>query len=333
MLRLFAMAVVCAIWAAVRWPSDYYPSIPRGTSYGKLSWIYSAMDAQKVNPETRVFLGSSICMNSVNDSLLNVLDTTNANYVNLGLPHTCFALVYEVLEEMVVQRGLKPQKVYLCLKANSMAVDIHKLYPLVADAGDMVQSIPEGNVYAVQSLFKRIAWNHHYLTRFYKYESMNALDTSHSDYGFRALLPRDSAAVEKHYTTYAADNSQHFDLIEGLNRGEREGWKWELQLAKVDVLDNAYFQRQSIRKSMALLTAMDIDFDVIMYPNLVLQRQGRKKVMEDYYHSIFPEIKAGGHELIVLDGDYLRNASYWNDLNHLNSRGANLFTRELLLRL
>lgn len=331
-LRVVIMAAVLAFWATIHWPKDFYVNIPKGTSYGKLSWIYNAMNSARVGHETSIFLGSSICLNSVNDSLMNALDTTGADYVNLGLPHTCFALGYEVLEEMV-ERGIRPKKVYLCLKSDAMAIDIHKMYPLVADAGDMLESIPEGNVLALQSLMKRMAWNQHYWSRAYKFHVLDSAYLKHSNYGFRPLVPRDSVDVEKYYSTYAAVNSKQVEVIEKMQSGEGGDWRLKVQLARLDWFNNAYFQRESVRKSMALLEKMQIDFDVIMYPNLVLQRQGRSQVMQDYFHAIFPEIRAHGHRLIVLDGPYLLDASKWNDTNHLNSRGANLFTRELLSKL
>lgn len=331
-LRLVILTAICAICASIRWPMGYYINIPRGTSYGKLSWIYNAMDSSKVGHQTNVFLGSSICLNSVNDSLMNQLDTSEANYINWGLPHTCFALTYEVLEEMV-ERGIRPKKVYLCLKSDAMAKDIHQMYPLVADAGDMVESIPEGNVLAGQSLLKRMAWNQHYWSQAYKFHALDSAYLKHLNCGFRPLVPRDSLAVEKYYSTYAAVNSKQVDVIEKMRRGEGANWKLKVQLARLDWFNNAYFQRECMRKSMALLEKMQIDFDVIMYPNLVLQRQGRTQVMQDYFHEVFPEIRAQGHRLIVPNGPYLLDASKWNDTNHLNSRGASLFTRELLSKL
>lgn len=331
-LRLVILTAICAICASIHWPIDYYTNIPRGTSYGKLSWIYNAMDSSKVGHQTNVFVGSSICLNSVNDSLMNELDTSEANYINLGLPHTCFALAYEVLEEMV-QRGIRPKKVYLCLKSDAMAKDIHQMYPLVADAGDMVESIPEGNVLAGQSLLKRMAWNQHYWSQAYKFHALDTAYLRPSNYGFRPLAPRDSQAVEQYYATYAAFNSKQLEVIEKMRGGEGVNWRLKVQLARLDWLNNAHFQRECVRKSMALLEEKQIDFDVIMYPNLVLQRQGGYALMQAYYHEVFPEISARGHRLIVPEGAYLRDASNWNDMNHLNSRGADQFTRELLSKL
>ncbi len=328
-IRLSIMAVICGAYGWIKWSPDYYASIPFGTSYGKLEWIHNKLKSNAVKDGSVIFLGSSICMNSVNDSLLGEWDSTDLKYHNLGLPHTCYAIVHEVLEDIVEVRGIQPKKVYLCLKSDAIAINIHKMYPLAADASDILESVGQGNVLAGQTYFKRIAWNNNFFTRSFKLKTLDSTYISASNYGFRYHLPIDSLESEKNYKRQSVISTPNFDAIEKVNNGESPNWKLQLLLFHLDWLENVHFQKECVRNSIALLERLGIEYDIILYPNLVLHRQQRVQVMLDYYYRTFPEIKANGHEIIYFDGDYLGNAKYWVDMNHLNKDGAELLTKEL----
>jgi hypothetical protein len=328
--RLAVMLCVATAWAWIKWPLNYYTEIPQGTSYAKISWVGKYLAQHPTLEQTEVFLGSSICFNGINDSLLNAQAATGKKYVNFGLPHSCNAITFELLKEMVMAQKRRPEKVYLCLKSDAIPLNIHNMYPLIATGHHITSSAADLNVYAAQSTFKRAAWNINYGTEIYKYNPIDSTKIIQSNYGYRPSPTIDSLESEKLYKKFYAFNADNFKVIEKLNKGATPDWKLQFMLTRLDYVNNVKFQRECFKKSILLLEEYNIAYDVIMYPNFVLQRDFSNEVMVDYYNGIYPEIKKFGHSIIAFDGAYLTDATSWNDMNHLNYRGAASLTEEFL---
>ncbi|MFM7731344.1 MAG: hypothetical protein ACKO6L_09915, partial [Flavobacteriales bacterium] len=113
--RFLAAAVVLTCLAGVVFmlplPSSYYFGIARKTEYSKLSWVHDRLTVDSSWENTIAFVGSSICLNGINDSLLNLWDSSSTSYVNLGITHSCFAMTDVVLEDMILEQKIKPKKV------------------------------------------------------------------------------------------------------------------------------------------------------------------------------------------------------------------------------
>jgi len=328
-IRLIILCSVIAAWSAWNWSDEYYAELPNGTNYTKYTWIMENLKTERDWTKTEVFMGSSICLNSINDSLLNDLDSTETRYLNLGVPHTCNAIMYELLEEMIEEKGIRPAKVYLCLKSDATPLKIHNLYPMLADAGDMYSSMGDGNVFAIQSLAKRMGWNTHYFTRSVKRRIFFDQFMVKSDFGHRHLTPIDSLSTEREYKKFYAMTKANFEAIDRNNQGVPPNLKLKLLLAKLNWLENAKYQKQAFRNCMTLLNQHQIPFEIIMYPNFILQRINGNATMLAHYDREFPEIQATGHEIITFDGEYLKSANNWIDMNHLNYTGSELLTRRL----
>jgi len=284
------------------------------------------MEQQQDWSNTVVFLGSSLCLNDINDSLLNVWDTTEKRYVNLGFPHTCNAIVCEVLEELIVEKKKRPAKVYLALKADTEPDGIHSLYPLIADAGDINESFADQNVLALESILKRMAWNTNYFTQAIKKNNFEADRVMVSEYGIRNPPEADSSEVERIFTKHKRWMTAVFEEMERKNKGQVEPIKSQLMAWKNNWLGNRKFQDDCLRRSIALLEENKIPYDLILYPNLVLQRRGGAEHVKEYYYRKFCQGRTSNPVIIDFGGEYLKEPGYWVDVNHLSSKGADQLT-------
>lgn len=119
----------------------------------------------------------------------------------------------------------------------------------------------------------------------------------------------------------------NMNSIEQDLQAKPKSFKLKLVLAKLDYIDNIKYQRNSFIKSMEILDQYGIDYDIILYPNLIHTREDKQLVMKEYYTKIFPEIDYNKHSLIVMQDSTFTNANLWFDMNHLSYDGASRFSQ------
>jgi hypothetical protein len=327
--RALAFLLLLALVFAVKMPRAYYFSIPEKSSFSKLTWIENKLNDLESLDNTIVFVGSSICMNGINDSLLNAYDTTNVRYLNLGQSHTCFAITDVLIENIVKERKLKPAKVMLCFKGDAMASLIHTMYPVAASGPQIIESAKRCNTFVLSSIFKRAAWNTNYFTQSFKFDEGNPDDVFKGEYGFQPQGYRDSTAVEVIYKRLRPGSEANFNSIEQGTKGSQQGLKTKLFLTKVDYLENVKFQRESFAHTAKILDEYNIDYDIILYPNMISARMDKPHLMADYVRQTFTEIDYERHRIIYMTDSTFKNAKYFTDMNHLNPQGAEILTRHI----
>jgi len=323
------LIVATAIVFALPLSRSYYFEIPRNSDYSKLSWVNDTLSKVNRLDDSYVFIGSSICMNGVNDSLLNAMDTTTSQYINLGVTHTCYAICDALIRYMVHDKQLHPKKVFLCFKGDAMARNIHNMYPLAATRSDILRSGLDGNTLILPTYLKRVAWNTHALSSVFKFDDSDPKLAFHSDYGFKPQIPIPTEQVEKSYTRLRGGSEMNFKAIEAEANGTAMGMKTKLLLLKSDILENIRFQRYEFEKSARMLEEAGIPFDIILYPNLVSARMGKPHLMADYIERTFTSIDFNKHHVIAVDDTCFTNAAYYVDMNHLNPSGAEKLTEFL----
>ncbi len=326
LFRLLIFMVLLALVFFIRLPRSYYFSIPEKTDFSKMTWIENKLNATESFDNTIVFVGSSITFNGINDSLLNAWDTTSTQYLNLGITHTCYAIVDAMLENIIIDRKLHPKKVMLCFKGDAMARNIHNMYSLVADSEQILTSAADGNMLFVPSFLKRASWNTHALTHYFKLDEGDEKERFVSNYGFDPQRVRDSIEVEKIYTRLKAGSEANFNSIEQEAKGGPQSLKLRLLLTKIDYMENIKFQRKSFERSAALLDKYGIDYDILLYPNLISARLEKSYLMADYIKRTFTGIDFTKHSVITVTDPAFKNASLYVDMNHLNPKGAEKLT-------
>jgi hypothetical protein len=328
-IRFAILAVLCTLVFYIPLSREYYFSIMKYSTYSKISWIENKLNQTESLDSTIVFVGSSICMNGINDSLLNALDTTTTQYLNLGMSHTCFAIIDALLEDILMRRELRPKKVLLCFKGDAMARYIHSMYPVQATTSHIQSSALEYNTQYVPSFLKRVSWNVHSLTRYGKYIPRDEEKEFVSDFGFKPQPFNTKEKVEKSYKNLRAGSEANFNAIQGENEGRMLPLKSRVLLSYSDFTQNIFFQRAMFANSARRLDELNIPYDIIVYPNLVSARMEKKEIMANYIKRTFTDIDYSKHNVITFSDTAFANAKYYVDMNHLNPDGAELLTKSI----
>jgi hypothetical protein len=281
-IRLTVLAVFCTLVFYIPLSREYYFSIMKYSTYSKISWIENKLNQTESLDSTIVFVGSSICMNGINDSLLNLLDTTTTQYLNLGISHTCFAIIDALLEDMLDRRELRPKKVLLCFKGDAMARNIHTMYPIQASPSHIQSSVLALNTHYLPTFLRRVSWNVNSLTRLSKYTPNEEKKEFVSNYGFKPQPFNTSDKVEKSYKNLREGSEANFNAIQGENEGRMLPLKSQVLLAYTDITQNIHFQRAMFANSARRLDELNIPYDIIVYPNLVSARMDKKDIMANY---------------------------------------------------
>jgi len=322
---LIFFAVMLGVFL-LKLPREYYFEIPKYTDYSKISWIENKLNSINNLDSSIIFVGSSICFNGINDSLLNSLDSTATDYYNFGLSHTCYSIIDATLNNIVVERKMHPKKVILCFKGDAMARNIHKMYPLVASTDHILKSGIDGNMLFVPSFLRRTSWNVHYVSSHFKLDEGNPDLEFKSKYGYEPQKFIDSTEVERSYKELKAGSEANFSAIEKAIQGGPEGLKTKLVHAKGDYFENIKYQRKSFENTAALLDKYNIDYDILVYPNIVSARMDKTKLMSEYVKYTFKNIDYQKHKLITADDPAFKKSSLYTDSNHLNPDGAKKLT-------
>jgi len=329
LVRMIAFLAVAIAVFFIRLPREYYFSIPEKSSFSKITWNENRLNTIDNLDNTVVFVGSSICLNGINDSLLNTLDSTGTTYLNLGQSHTCFAITDVLLDNIVLDRKLHPKKVMLCFKGDAMASLIHSMYPVTASSQKILQSAGDYNTFLLPQILKRISWNVNYLTEKVKFDDRDHLKIFKSNYGFEPQRYRDSSEVEVIYQRLKVGSEANFRSIEQTTQGVQHGIKTKLFLTKVDYMENVKYQRTVFERSARMLDEHGIDYDIILYPNMISARMNKPHLMADYIKHTFKGIDYSKHDIIFMTDTAFTDARNYADMNHLNPTGAELLTRKV----
>lgn len=326
MWRAAIIAFVALLIFFLPLPKKYYTHLTQHTDYSKIDWVENRLNEVQELGDKELFVGSSICMNGINDSILNQ-GNPDGKYINLGFTHTCFAITDALIDDIIQRRRQKPKMVYLCIKGDAIPTKIHNMYPLYASPNHIAESVTFGNTYALASALKKVSWNIHYLSSSFKYKNKSLQKNFNSRFGYNALPFHDVAEVEQIYQRNVTQAEKSMKATEAIIRGHPMPWRHHLSRFYFDVFDNLYFQKNIFAQTAKRLEEANIPYRFIQYPNLITARMGKPQIMSQYFQSILPQIDFGKHPIIIPEDSAFANASYYNDMNHLNPRGAEMFTR------
>jgi hypothetical protein len=329
-LRLVILLALLVFIFLLPVPASYYNQLLAESDYSKISWNQDKLNSTFNMDNTVVYVGSSICLNGVNDSLINQWDTSKTEFVNMAVSHTCFALSEVILEDMLQNRKLRPKHVYLCFKGDAMASQIHNMYPIVASPRQIAESIRFGNSLYLSCILKHASWNINALSRLFKYNNSDKSKRFNSSYGFSPQKKRSIEYVEKNYSNNRTGSEANFNAIDRVNKGIAMPWKSKFVVMKADIMENIYFQRRMLSQSARLLDRYDIPYDLIIYPNMISARMGRTDIMENYVRRTFTDIDFSQHHIITISDTAFTNPAYFVDMNHLNTDGAERLSAILL---
>jgi hypothetical protein len=326
MWRACIIAIVFALIFFIPLPRKYYTALTQHTDYSKIDWVENRLNEIQDLSSKELFVGSSICMNGINDSILNQ-GNPEGKFINLGFTHTCFAITDALVDDIINRRKQKPAMVYLCIKGDAIPTRIHNMYPLFASPDHIIQSIPQGNTYWLATILKKASWNIHSVTSSFKYKNPSYPKNFDSRFGYHPSRYSDAAEVEKIYRRNVASSEKTMLATDALINGQVMPWRHHITRFYFNFFENIQFQKNIFAITAKRLEEAQIPYCFIQYPNLITARMGRPDIMSRYFQIINPQIDFVKHRIIVPDDTVFANARYYNDMNHLNPTGAALLTR------
>jgi hypothetical protein len=330
-IRAGFILILLVIIFSIQLPSSYYLSIPEGSVYSKIPWDFRQIDAKRIDESTRLFIGSSLCETGINDSLMEAIDTSSAQFLNFGVSHGCNAISTFILRKTIAEGGNRPHKVYLCLKSDSRPTGIHRMYGVIADRSEILGTIPFRNIRFMECFFKRFSWNINSLTGVYKMNTHDSNMIHHSNYGQVQMDHNESRDIAKLHKT-KIPQMQELARFMKASKGRHEpgGFMRKLSNWKMDYLDNMYFQDEKFLESTKILGEAGVDYDIILYPNYTAVQLNEEQSIIDFYKQLYADIDFNQHQIICVHSDSLKNPLLWQDLNHFNNEGSAVYSRLLL---
>ncbi|HOZ86746.1 MAG TPA: hypothetical protein PL029_03260 [Bacteroidia bacterium] len=327
-IRLFIFALLAFGCFFIDHGREYYLGLTEGSSYNKIPWIYRKINTSDIDSNSVLFFGPSLCLNGINDSLLT--SRGKHKYFNMGINHSCYGLTYAILKDIVEKK--KPRKVFLSLRYG-FSMQIHNMYPIVVNAGEILASAKYTNVEMFNCIYTKTAWNIHYYTRFFKLP----VDEAPPRQLAWGQDPEPAVDEEKVQGLYNRDYKS-FESIFAYQKDDTEAstgfsiksLKRNLYEKKLYYLDNVLYQQKMLMACKDLLAEKQIAYDFVLFPTLHQQIAGNTKVTVDYYEKKYPDI-FNGHAIIFEESEQLKSFKIWTDALHLNKYGADIFT-DLLLK-
>ena len=298
--------------------------------YIKIPWIYNMITDPDVQIDG-IFLGASVTRGGIVDSL--IVNKYGLNFYNFGVNHPCRALSHLLLTKTLAHK--KPKYVFLDILAMTHR-NTHSMYPILEEGKSLRQFAGDNRTFA-RDYLKSIAYKIHFITRIFKRDKLN-LSTESSNYGYivddqlspeeisskldRILHPgkyrgKLKTAIRESVLKYLGDN-----FIENCKT-----WINEL----TDFTDNSAFQRLMLMKSIDLLKKNNIPYYFIFYP--VHPGRGRnEELLADFIEEnkdLFPD-DAAQNILTISDEEKINRHELWSDLQHLNEKGAIIFTTDIM---
>lgn len=325
-IKIVLFGVVSMIIFFIQLPRDYYLDLVKSSSHSKIRWNDTKLNSMNSLDSTTLFLGSSICMNGINDSLLNTWCSSKDKFINMGISGPCYAIESSFIADILERRKLRPERVLLCFKGDAIGSHIHSMYAILAKTSEIIESIQYGNTHYLANIFQRIAWNLNFVTRHLKFQSDGQTSTENSSFGFKAQKHQDSYIVENLYASVKKDSEMNLNALQLRSEGKQLPWKSRLYVSIIDVIKNYHFQRNMFARMTKNLDEHSIPYDILVYPNLVSARSNQSEIMANYIKQTFKTIDYSKHRVIAANDTAFRNSDYYVDMNHLNARGAELYT-------
>lgn len=325
-IKIVLFGVVCVIIFFIQLPRHYYLDLVGSSAHSKIRWNDAKLNSMSSLDSATIFLGSSICMNGINDSLLNTWNGSKDKYINMGISGPCYALESSFIADILERRKLRPERVLLCFKGDAFGSQIHCMYAIVAKTREIIESIRFGNTHYLANIFQRIAWNLNFVTRHLKFHSGGEKSIENSPFGFVAKKPKDSIIVENLYASVKTDTEMNLNALKLRSEGQELPWKSRIYVTIIDVIKNYHFQRNMFARMTEHLDKHSIPYDILIYPNLVSARLNQSEIMANYIKHTFKAIDYSKHRVIAANDTAFGNSRYYVDMNHLNARGAELYT-------
>lgn len=311
----------------ISFSNEFIISKTEGTNFEKVAWNISVIEnnPEKIKGST-VFLGPSLVLNGINDSLLSL---NNIKSVNLAVNH----LGNESMLFMVNRiKKLAPKEIVL-FKNETPVLRSHQLAPLLFKSSELYKSGQGINFYFFEHLFKRLKFVPEYLIWTYLKDGKIEYKPT-NEFGVRLN--------ESMHSGYEKLKKQSFNTDETLNlyqngfkySHEKESSLTKVNASKREMLDyfwyetnlyNSNSQNHFFKSIKETCLDSKIKCSMIYIPKI-------KDLRTDYSYkrSFYREVDSDLEVYKIGSYEMLDDSTFWSDYQHLSNKGSTVFTNALI---
>ena len=307
------------------------------TPYKKVAWNLNLIEnSPDLIKGKTIFLGSSLIQGGINDSILS---SKGLPSINMGVPHNGNDLNLYFFDRI---KNLQPKEV-VWLKGKVKYTGLHKLTPLLYKPSSILSNGQGINSSFIRYFFKRVKLAMEYLQfAVFRYDWKPTEEQNRfleQSYGF---IPAPGIVSKEVFEDYkngsVSRNDEYYNLYlndytylrEKLGSGPNLLTIWRRRLIdqfylRSNFIRNVGSQEGFIDRAQAASLNLNIPFHKIYIP-LLLDASLEQHVEYDrqFYRSSYSDKK----EPINLSSyQFLMQQSYWSDVDHVSSEGAEILTR------
>lgn len=328
-LFILCFLSISLILSEIKFSNEFIISKTKDTNFEKLAWNIHLIEN---NPESIkgsiVFLGPSLVLNGINDSLLN---SNKIKSVNLAVNHLGNESMLFILNKI---KTLSPKEVIL-FKNQTPVLRTHQLSPLLFSSLELFNSGQSINFYFFEHLLKRLKFVSEYLTWTY-FKTNKQIYQPNNRFGVRLN--------NNICSNYSKIRSQSFTTDETLNlyqnnytyssEKENQSKLIKLNTFKRKILDylwyktnlyNSRSQELFLRQIKTLCNKTKIKCSMIYIPKV-------KDLKQEYIYNrnYYRQIDSDPEVYLIDNYRQLDDSTLWADYQHLSKKGSMAFTNMLI---
>ena len=323
------LLTISFILSEIEFSDEFIISKTKNTNFEKVAW---SLNLIKNNPEqikgAVVFLGPSLFLTGINDSLLNL---KGIKTVNLAINHVGNETMLFIVSRI---KDLAPQEIVL-YKSSNPILHSHKLSPLLFKPSELYHSGQGLNFYLVQHLFKRLKLVGEYFSFSY-FKTNEVIYQSKSNYGVRInkKLCNDYEKIKEN--SHQKDETMNLYQNKFKYSYEKESTSFitKINSIKRRILDclwfetnlyNAKSQTMFVSKIKEYCLRLNIECRMLYVPSI--------KDVESNYAYKRNYFRNTSYDLEIFKFSTYKSfdkATLWSDFQHMSKYGASVFTNKLI---
>ncbi len=324
----------CYLLSEIKFSDEFIVHKTIDTHYKKVAWNIHMINERKEDiNESIIFFGSSITQGGINDSLLTSIGIKS---LNMGVPHNGNEL--SLYFQKRVLENSSPKKI-IYLKGKIPYVGLHKLTPLLYSSSSLLEIGQTVNFDFLNFIFKKARLSLEYF--FFMLNNKRLLKNQNSKFqsnGFgqvnsynqidediyqNTINSNIDEALNLYMNDYLFENEKNRNrVINDLKRLKR---KLTEKYFQNNFLFNQKNQERFLSNAINLSKRKSIGFEKVYIPILI-----DCKINGDYNRNYYKPSNSDTVKLIKSDKcNFLLKNEYWEDKNHLNQAGADIFTKTM----
>lgn len=334
--------LTCFLFSQVKFSDEFIIYKTKDTAFKKIGWNINILEnyPERIEGST-IFFGSSLVQGAINDSLMQ---DKGLNVINMGVPHNGNEIGLYFLKRL---KDMNPSEVVF-LKGKTSFQGLHKMTPLLYTSTSLFKAGQGFNLDYIGFVFKKSKLSMEYL--FFKFFPPKKLeDASYESFLSRkygVVYATDTIAESVYESTMERTNGNKTDEYYNLylndylyrNEVKANSLLKEIKVAKrklvlnfwmkTNLIKNTKSQESFIQSAIELCGASNIEMRKIYIPKLVDVKDYTNVDYERSYYKSVPSDSIGIYQLESFE--FLMQRKYWADFDHLNERGADLFTEGMI---